>query len=76
MTAIRIFSKTGCNHCEMAKEFLEERSMDYEEINMDGRAEDIEQLKKDTGHTTFPFIFIDETRFIGGLRELIELYDF
>lgn len=71
---IQIYSKSGCNHCEMAKEFLDERSMTYMETRLEDRDE-IEALKKKTGHKTFPFIFQDE-EFIGGLRELMDLYDF
>lgn len=71
---IQIYSKSGCNHCEMAKEFLDERSMTYMETRLEDRDE-IESLKKKTGHKTFPFIFQDE-QFIGGLRELMDLYDF
>lgn len=71
----QIYSKAGCNHCEMAKEFLDERSMLYVETRLDDKDE-IEQLKKRTGQKTFPFIFQDGDHFIGGLRELMSMYDF
>ncbi len=68
---IRIFSKVGCNHCEMAKEFLEERCIEYEYTIV----ENGDELKQKTGQKTFPFIFDGDT-FIGGLRELMEMLEF
>jgi glutaredoxin len=58
----------------MAKEFLEERGIQYFEIIMDEES-DIESLKRETGQRTFPFVF-EEGKFIGGLRELMIMYDF
>lgn len=63
----------------MAKEFLEERSMPYIETRLDSETdrEEIEMLKKRTGHKTFPFIFEgDGEQFIGGFKELMAMYDF
>lgn len=68
---IQIYSKPGCNLCDMAKEFLDERSIRYtEEIEFD-----VEALKLETGHRTFPFIF-EDGEFLGGLKELMLKYDF
>ena len=62
----------------MAKEFLDERSMLYMETRLDSEddKDEIEMLKKRTGQKTFPFIFQDGDQFIGGFRELLEMYDF
>lgn len=71
---IQIYSKPGCNYCEMAKEFLDERCIRYLEIILDQES-DIESMKRETGARTFPFIF-EEGEFIGGLKELMIMYDF
>ena len=71
---IQIYSKPGCNHCDMAKEFLEERCIQYLEMTLETESE-VEALKKDTGHRTFPFVFEDGV-FVGGLKELMLKYDF
>lgn len=55
----------------MAKEFLEERCIEYEYTIV----ENGDELKQKTGQKTFPFIFDGET-FIGGLRELMEMLEF
>ena len=68
---IRVFSKVGCKYCDMAKEFLEERCIEYEYIVV----EDGTELKQKTGQKTFPFIF-DGEKFIGGFRELTEMLEF
>lgn len=72
---IKIYSKSGCNMCDMAKEFLDEREMSYDEISTDGELFMIEKLKRETGQNTFPFIFVHGD-FIGGLRDLMIMYDF
>jgi len=58
----------------MAKEFLEERCIQYLEMTLETESE-VEALKKDTGHRTFPFVFEDGV-FVGGLKELMLKYDF
>jgi glutaredoxin len=59
----------------MAKEFLDEREMSYDEISADDDVDLVEKLKNETGKNTFPFIFV-HGNFIGGLRELMDMYDF
>jgi len=60
--------------CDMAKEFLYERGIRYMELTVE-KESDIESLKLETGHRTFPFIF-EEGEFLGGLKELMLKYDF
>lgn len=73
MTTVRVYTKDGCNHCEMAKEFLDEREMKYEVINDPAATRDF--LVETTGQKTFPYIYVNN-EFIGGLRELMDMYDF
>lgn len=68
---IRVYSKEGCIQCVMAKEFLEERGIQFEYITEC----DPEKLKQETNQKMFPFIF-DGEDFLGGLKELLEKYDF
>jgi glutaredoxin len=58
----------------MAKEFLDERCIRYLEIILDEES-GIESMKRETGARMFPFIF-EEGEFIGGLKELMTMYDF
>jgi glutaredoxin len=70
---IQIYSKPGCDYCDMAKEFLDERFISFMYIIVENQ-DDVEALKLETGHHTFPFVF-DDGVFIGGLKELMLKYD-
>ena len=72
---ITIYSKTGCEYCELAKQFLTERLIEYTEIDMTDK--DASDLKDRTRQKTFPFIFDDDDeKFIGGYFELLDMYEF
>lgn len=51
---------------------MKTKGLDFEEINLDGRDDEIAALKQRTGHMTLPQIFIDG-KLIGGFQELAEL---
>ncbi len=70
---IIIYSKNGCEYCTLAKQFLTERRIDYEEIDMTDK--DASELKERTRQKIFPFIFDDE-KIIGGYFELLDIYEF
>lgn len=73
MTAkIEIYATTSCRHCMDARDFLQERGVEYEEYLLD-----LMPLEKDTmiercGQKSIPQIFINGQH-IGGLTDLIEL---
>jgi glutaredoxin 3 len=70
MKPITVYTTDRCPYCSSAKNLLEKRRIDYEEINLardpDGRA----KLSELTGMVTFPQIVIaGET--LGGFQELL-----
>ncbi len=65
-----IYSKENCPYCVKAKRFFDEKNIKYIEHFLTSSLE-MDQLKKRTGHLTFPQIFIDG-KFIGGYTDLIE----
>lgn len=76
---IRVYSKPGCSNCVKAKLVLEEWGVKFETMTLDPKdptyAEARDTLKaRSSGHSTFPFVFVDDT-FIGGYRELLTAYD-
>jgi mycoredoxin len=46
---IKIYTTTRCRDCRLAKGFLDERRIDYEEINIDEYPEAVEVVMKATG---------------------------
>jgi glutaredoxin 3 len=55
-----------------AKDLLTRKGIAFEEINLDGRDEDLQALRERTGYRTIPQIFIGED-FVGGFSELASL---
>lgn len=70
---IKLFSKNNCMQCKMAKRFLSENQIAFEEINIDNQPEAIEFLK-DKGFQSVPVITSDARTIVGfrpdQLREL------
>jgi glutaredoxin 3 len=71
MSQITVYSTDPCSFCSRAKELLNLRGLDYEEINLSkdpaGRAELVEK----TGMFSFPQIVING-EVLGGFRELVQ----
>ena len=59
MTRIKIYSKTTCPACLMAKDILDKKGAQYEEIILDNKPEEIQELIAKTGMKTVPQIFIN-----------------
>lgn len=78
MTGVVVYSKPACKFCTLAKEFLKQNSIPYQEVFLDPKTEEyhdtVEELLEKTNHTTFPFIFVGK-HFVGGYSDMIAAYD-
>lgn len=70
--SVTIYTWTVCPYCVRAKRLLEGKGIPYEEINLDGRDEELEALRARTGFRTIPQIFV-KGEFVGGFSELSAL---
>lgn len=66
---ILLYVKENCIYCRLAKEFLENKSLQYEIVNLSNNYDLHKKLLDKTGQTTVPYIFVDD-KFIGGYSEL------
>ncbi len=71
-TKIKIYSKTTCPACVTAKSLLDKKGAQYEEIILDNKPEETQELIDRTGMKTVPQIFING-ELIGGCSDLIDL---
>ena len=55
-----------------AKDLLNRKGAQFEEINLDGKDNELVQLRERTGQRTIPQIFIDGN-FVGGFTDLAAL---
>ncbi len=72
MTKVKIYSKTTCPACVMAKDLLDKKGVKYEEIILDNKPTEIQELMNKTGMRTVPQIFINGD-LIGGCSDLMDL---
>ena len=66
---VSLISKTGCGHCERAKDALNKAGMPYEEVKLGQGGLSLTTLKAISGNGTTPQVFIDG-QLIGGADEL------
>lgn len=68
---VQVFSKSNCQYCVMAKQFLTKNEIAYEEINLDDEAARLEFYQKcGPGIRSMPQIFVDDVR-LGGYQDLM-----
>ena len=72
MKPIKVYSWAVCPYCVRAKELLKSKNLDFEDISLDGKRDELLALVKQTGQRTVPQIFIGD-QFIGGFSELAQL---
>lgn len=71
MVKVKMYTKSYCPYCRAALKFFEELKIDVENIEVDEKPDVEKNIKEETGHHTFPQIFINDD-FIGGFDDLIE----
>jgi len=70
MADIKIYTSRYCAYCSAAKNLLQSRDYEYEEINMEGDQELMLEIMQKSGQRTVPQIFVGE-KSIGGYQELL-----
>ena len=69
---VKIYSTNWCPYCANTKRFLNEKNIEFEEINIEKEGMNREDLKKLTGGRTVPQIVIDGNP-IGNYDDLLTL---
>ena len=68
---IRIFSTSTCPYCVTLKEFLKERSFEFEDIDVSKDEKALEEMVKKTEQFGVPVIDIDDQWIVGFDKEKI-----
>jgi glutaredoxin 3 len=72
MSKVVVYTKDRCPYCDRAKALLKAKGVVFEEINLEGRPDELAALKQRTGLMTVPQIFINE-KLIGGYTDMAAL---
>ncbi|MCB0370010.1 MAG: glutathione S-transferase N-terminal domain-containing protein [Bdellovibrionales bacterium] len=71
---IIIYTKDPCPFCVRAINFLNARGLEFTEIDLTDKADEIQKIKDQTGWRTVPIILIND-QVIGGYTDLKNLDD-
>lgn len=72
MPQVIIYTKDPCPYCVRAINFLNGKGVPFEEIDLTGKDDEIQRIKRETGWATVPIILIDG-KLIGGYTDLKNL---
>ena len=62
---VKVYSTPTCPYCVMLKEFLKEKNIDYEDINVAGDPAKAKEMVEKSGQMGVPVIDIDGTIIVG-----------
>jgi glutaredoxin-like YruB-family protein len=60
MKKVKIYSTPTCPYCNMAKDFLKEKGVDYEDVDLSSNELAREEIIKKTGQMSVPVIELSE----------------
>ena len=69
---VLVYLTGWCPYCTRAKQLLERKGVDFEEIDVDARPEARKEMTARSGRSSVPQIFIGATH-VGGCDDLHEL---
>ena len=72
MAVVKIYTKTHCPACDLAKKILNQKGVSFQELIMDDKPDDLKALIEKTQMRTVPQIFINE-HLIGGCSDMMNL---
>jgi len=72
MTTIKVYSTSSCPYCQMAKEFLKEHRIEFEDINVQEDPAAGQEMVRKSGQYGVPVIDIEGEIIVGFDKERIK----
>jgi len=69
---VRVFSTTWCVYCKMAKEFLKQKNVKFEDINIEENPEKAKEMVNLSGQTAVPVIDVEGEIIVGFDKERLK----
>ena len=69
---IKVYSTPTCPYCNLVKEFLKEKSLKFDEVDVAANAEAAKEMVKISGQMGVPVIEIDGQIIVGWNRQALE----
>jgi len=62
---VKVYSTSACPYCRMAKDFLKEQKIEFEDVDVGSDSEAAKEMVEKTGHMGVPVIDIDGEIIVG-----------
>ncbi len=72
MKKIIVYTTPTCVFCPLVKRFLDERGVEYEEIDVSSDTGEMEKMKEKTGQMGVPVVLIGDDAVVGFDKKKIE----
>ncbi len=69
---IKIYTLSWCSHCKALKEFLKNKGLEFENLDVEEDQEAANYITQKTGQSGFPIVCIDNETLIGFNAQKIE----
>ena len=69
---VKMYSRPGCGYCAAARQLLQKKGIDFQDINISGDPRLRREMEELSGGYTVPQIFIGD-KAIGGYDDMAEL---
>lgn len=69
MNAVTVYSKDWCPYCKAAKQLLNQKGIDFDEIDITNDLAREGEMRKRTGRTSVPQIYVGDVH-VGGFDDL------
>ncbi len=69
---IIVYTTPTCVFCPLVKKFLDEKGVEYEEIDVSSNSEEMEKMKEKTGQMGVPVVLIGDDIVVGFDKKKIE----
>ena len=72
MTKVKIYTTNTCTYCDMDKDYMKEKSIGYEEINVESDEAAAKEMIEKSGQMGVPVLEINGKVLVGFNKEEIE----
>lgn len=69
MKTVTIYTKDPCPFCVRAINFMNEKGIQFQEVDLTDKPEEIDRIKNETGWRTVPIIIVGD-QLIGGYTDM------
>ena len=72
MAKVKLYTTSTCPYCDMAKEYMKENKIKYQEINVESDQKAAKEMVEKSGQMGVPVLDIDGKIIVGFNKEEIE----